>query len=102
MEDGINEYRCPPQAGPAVVSSQSGLNRGVRAVGELKGGVTGALIEPLGMYRCGNLADDADDDAAERFLSHGIRDVPSSVFFALAANDDDVGLGKEDEVGLGL
>jgi hypothetical protein len=36
----------------------------------------------------------------ERFLSHGIRELPS--VFGLAAKEDEVGLGKDEDLGLGL
>lgn len=83
----------------AKESSQSVLIRGVREVGELTGGVTGALIEPPCIYWCRNFEDEADD-AEERFLSHGIREFPSP--FMLAAYEEEPGLGNEEEPGLGL
>ena len=48
-----------------------------RAVGELKGGVTGALIEPPGRYmKLGSLDDEEadEDDVVERCFSHGMSD----------------------------
>lgn len=50
----------------------SSLILGVRAVGELKGGVTGALIELPGMYKWWGNLDDEGDEPDERFLSQGI------------------------------
>lgn len=47
------------------------------------------------MYRWGSLEEEAD----ERFLSHGMSELPSDL--GLAAYDDEVGLAKEDEAGLG-
>ena len=41
-------------------------------MGELKGGVTGALIELPGMYKWWGNLDDEGDDPDERFLSQGI------------------------------
>ena len=46
VEEGRKGYCCPGQAAPGVGSSQLTFIRGVRAVGELNGGVTGALMEP--------------------------------------------------------
>lgn len=46
------------------------------------------------------MEEEADDDAEERFLSHGMRELPSA--FGLATYEDDAGLGKEEEPGLGL
>lgn len=73
-----------PQFERATASSQSLLVRGVREVGELSGGVTGALIEPPGMKSWGSLdvADDEPDD--ERVLSHGMRELASALPFTFA------------------
>lgn len=57
-------------------------------------------MEPPWIQRWGNLEEEADEDADERFLSHGMREVPSTL--ALAAQEDEAGLGKEDDPGLGL
>lgn len=57
----------------------------MRAVGELKGGVTGALIEPPGMYRWWGSLDEADGELDDRFLSQGIRELASAALFTLAA-----------------
>lgn len=57
-------------------------------------------MEPLWMYKWGSLEEEADEDADERFLSHGMRELPSAL--GLAAYDDEAGLGKEEEAGLGL
>ncbi|KAM1953115.1 hypothetical protein ACFX15_007510 [Malus domestica] len=46
VEDGMKGNCCLAQPGGAHWSSQSTLILGVLAVGELNGGVTGALIEP--------------------------------------------------------
>lgn len=73
-----------PQFDRADWSSQSGLIRGVRAVGELRGGVTGALMEPPSMWRRGCLEEEADDDPEERFLSHGMRESPLTLVFGRA------------------
>lgn len=78
VEDGRKGYCCPPHPGRADWSSQSVFIRGVLAVGELNGGVTGALIEPPWMWRFGSLEEEAEEDPDERFLSHGIRDLPSA------------------------
>lgn len=62
--------------------SQSVLMRGERAVGELMGGVTGALMEPWWMerlWRLGGLDDEAEEEVEERFFSHGMREFASVV-----------------------
>lgn len=79
VEEGRKGKCCPVQPGRADWSIQSGFILGVRAVGELNGGVTGALMDPVWMYRWGNLEEEADEDAEERFLSHGIRELPSAL-----------------------
>lgn len=79
-DDGINENLCPAQPEPAVGSSQSFLV-GVRHVGELNGGVTGALIDPPAMYRWCESVDEADDEPEERFLSQGINEFGSALPF---------------------
>lgn len=82
VEEGRKVYAGPPHAAGRVDrSSQSALIRGFRDDGELIGGVTGALMEPFGMYSCGSLEEDADDDPDERFLSHGMREFPSALGF---------------------
>lgn len=73
---------------------------GVRAVGELNGGVTGALIEPPGMHMCRSL-NGGGEEPEDKFLSHGTRELGSAVLMILVAYCDETGLGKEDEVGLG-
>ena len=57
-------------------------------------------MEPPWMYKWGSLEEEADEDADERFFSHGMRELPSAL--GLAAYDDEAGLGKEEEAGLGL
>lgn len=49
-------------------------------MGELKGGVTGALMDPPWMRRWGSLEDEVDDDADERCFSHGMRELFSGLF----------------------
>lgn len=46
------------------------------------------------------MGDDAEDEAVERFLSHGMRELPSALGMLVYGDED--GLGKEDEPGLGL
>lgn len=72
--------------GPDIGSSQSLLFRGVLQVGELNGGVTGALIEPPLTNRWWGNLDVADDEPEVRVLSHGMREFGSALFllFALA------------------
>lgn len=75
MDEGRNEEVGPAQLGR---SSQSGLVLGVLEVGELSGGVTGALMEPQWTKRWwGNLDVAEDEPEDERFLSHGIREFGS-------------------------
>lgn len=61
-------------------SSQSALKRGVRAVGELRGGVTGALREPWWRKRFWILGDfeEEEEEVEERFLSQGMRELASA------------------------
>ncbi|KAK7256886.1 hypothetical protein RIF29_30443 [Crotalaria pallida] len=79
----------------------------VRSLGELNGRVTGALKGPSCMYRWWNLEEDADDPG-ERFLSHGMKELPSAALLGLttllgfATLKDEHGLTKEDEPRLGL
>lgn len=57
-------------------------------------------MEPPGMKSWGSL-DVADDEPVdERVLSHGMRELASALPFTFAGYR--VGLGKEDEAGLGL
>ena len=81
VEEGRKEYSFPLHPGRVDCSSQPDLIRGVREVGELNGGVTGALMEPLCMKRWGNLGEEDEEDAVERFLSHGMRELPSELGF---------------------
>lgn len=46
------------------------------------------------------MGEDVEDEVVERFLSHGMSELPSVLGFAVYGVED--GLGKEDEVGLGL
>ena len=81
MEEGAKGWCPPAQAALPAGSSQVSLIRGVRAVGELSGGVTGALIEPPCMKRWWGNLNDPDDD---RFLSHGMRELGSALLMVLA------------------
>jgi hypothetical protein len=49
------------------------------------------------------LDEEADDDEDERFLSHGISELPSTFALALTlAKEDEAGLGNDEDPGLGL
>lgn len=86
-----------------IGSSQLVLIFSVRAVGELKGDVTGALSEPPGMWRWrGILGEEDEDEPDERFLIHGMRELASGFVMGIGGLWERAGLGKEDEVGLGL
>lgn len=75
----------PPQLGPTMGSSQSPLVLGVLEVGELSGGVTGALMEPVWTKRWwGNLDVAEDEPEEERFLSQGMREFGSGFVVVLA------------------
>lgn len=58
---------------------------GVLAVGELNGGVTGALMEPPWTRRWWENLDEADDELDERFFNHGMRESASALPLALPA-----------------
>lgn len=92
-EDGRYEYWEPEAHGGSFLM----LSLGEWMVGELNGGVTGALKDPL----CMNGEDDDD-----RFFSQGMRELASwmALFMKLVfeMKGEDLGLGKEDDVGLGL
>lgn len=82
--------------------------RGDCTDGELSGGVTGALMDPPCMYKCGRFGIleevEAEDEADDRFFSHGMRELPSAplVILPFVIKVDDAGLAKVDEDGLGL
>jgi len=97
----------PCHGGWIIDSSQSVFIRGVRAVGELSGGVTGALIEPpwiISGGRCGRLFEWLLE--VEKVWSQGRMGVASTPLFTMllecGRNGEDAPLGNEEEVGLAL
>lgn len=53
-------------------------------MGELEGGVTGALIESPGMHRWWGNLDEEGDEPDDRFLSQGMSELGSELFWTLA------------------
>jgi hypothetical protein len=94
----------PCHGGWAADSSQSVFIRGVRAVGELKGGVTGALMEPPWIISGGSNGCFFDAVPLENVLSHGRIGLPS-IPLAISVGGrkgEDAPLGNDEEVGLAL
>jgi hypothetical protein len=95
---------APCHGGWTAASSQSVFIRGVRADGELRGGVTGALIEPPWISSGGRSGCFFDGVPLENVLSHGRIGLPSiPLGISLGGRKgEDAPLGNEDEVGLAL
>lgn len=58
-------------------------------------------MDPPWTNRLSGNIEDAEDEPDESSLSHGIREFASALAFGLGGHFDRIGLGKEDEVGLG-
>jgi hypothetical protein len=96
---------APCHGGWTVASSQSVFIRGVRADGELRGGVTGALIEPPWINSGGRSGCFFDGVPFENVLSHGRIGLPSIPPLTISLGGrkgEDAPLGNEEEVGLAL
>ena len=95
---------APCHGGWTAASSQSVFIRGVRADGELRGGVTGALIEPPWISSGGSNGCFFDGVPLENVLSHGRIGLPSiPLGISLGGRKgEDAPLGNEEEVGLAL
>jgi len=104
VELTIEGLFAPCHGGWMADSSQSVFIRGVRADGELSGGVTGALMEPPWINKGGSSGCFFDGVPLENVLSHGRIGLPSiPLAISLGGRKgEDAPLGNEEEVGLAL
>jgi hypothetical protein len=79
--------------------------RGVRAVGELSGGVTGALMDPPWISsggRCGRLFEWLEVENVWSQGRMGLASTPFTMLLECGRNGEDAPLGNEEDVGLAL